>query len=894
MDQVHLKDVGFSDGHGKGVRVRVTGFVDVENQLRPISGMGIERSGGLIVKNGCVEEVIPQSATEHTCKIAGLGHFVSWKRQEDLTLRTCYFTYTYDCASPGAAGGAIRFEGGRLSLSVCHFTETRSGNNWGAAVFAKATGFHMADCRVDNIHAEYSVIHVQKGETFGDLGQVKLERTHFTNISITTKTDKSGDIQCGGAGLAIRYSLDVELVNCNFKTCKFLHTQNKCAGALMFEKLNTSATFQRCFLKGCTFTECNGKTGCIYINDVVSDLAIENCEIKSSGGTNSGHPYSVYLRAQSVSMTTLKMKTMDGGNGQIWLGGVSQPITFASCEFSQWRTGRLFSTDSTGLDLTLTRCTFTNVAVNGQSLLQDTSKLTVTDCQFTSVSADRSLVSVRSGECSITGNGKGFETITVQGSQILVFSGDVTVTLTKLSFKSSQAIAGALLVETTAETKITGLVFSGLTVTSEGVPPLVKVAEGSYLTQFDSCTFEQCTYTNAALIRLEVQLPPQRPMANCVFRGCNCNWAFVKCTKPDLRLQQCTFEQLTNVRYPLVSVDGDGGTLEVKGTSFSNVAFGQADNQDVIEVLNNGPREVYIEGMTVSGLTANSLLSCPVGQIATVYHSEFTCTVTTLFKMKGQANWTLNDCNFSSCEGQLIQMSNPSIDFFSCNFQDCHSQSPLIEILTTGTTPSIYLSNCCFQHEATSGTDIKGPATVNVNAEPPLCFDRSREDAIDFNGANPFEAIENVKKIFNCNDCSQQPAPVDPTSDEVPTSDEALTFTDDVSSIDPSDSLAPPTGGDAESEKGGLSTGAIAGIVIAILICLALIILLVLLLLRRKKEKSEEPDDGEMTEENVTETTSASFASYEAGNNEFTEDNPIFVNDQDVQSEFNAFEEHWV
>ena len=145
------------------------------------------------------------------------------------------------------------------------------------------------------------------------------------------------------------------------------------------------------------------------------------------------------------------------------------------------------------------------------------------------------------------------------------------------------------------------------------------------------------------------------------------------------------------------------------------------------------------------------------------------------------------------------------------------------------------------------------------------------------------------------------------------TSDETVTFTEDDPSSDPltsddgseietvtsddsftSDSVAPPTGGDAESDQGGMNAGEIAGIVIGILICLALIILVVILLLRRKKEKSEEPDEGEMTEENITETKTSSFATYEMGNNEITEDNPIFVNDQDGESEFNAFEEHWI
>ena len=215
MDQVHLKDVGFGTSHGKRGRILGQGFEDIQNQFSSISSMGIERSGGLIVKNSCVEEAIPQAVTDYSCPDARLYRFVTWNRGQDLKLSGCYFTYTDNCASPGAAGGAIRFEGERLRLAGCYFAYTRSGNNWGAAVFAKASGISMEDCFVEHIQAEYSVIHVQKGDTFGDLGLVKLERTKFTNISITTKTDKSGDIQCGGAGLAIRYSLNVELVNCN-------------------------------------------------------------------------------------------------------------------------------------------------------------------------------------------------------------------------------------------------------------------------------------------------------------------------------------------------------------------------------------------------------------------------------------------------------------------------------------------------------------------------------------------------------------------------------------------------------------------------------------------------------------------------------------------------------
>ena len=844
------------------------------------------------------------------------GRYHEWVGKGQFTASNCMFTNTY--CSDGQAGGAVRFvdSTAKLTLSVCRFTNCKSRNGWGAAVFANAGSFSFNDCEVHDINAEFSVIHFQKGDQYGEFGAVKLERDKFINVQVNTSTDKEGDIQCGGSGLSIRYSLNIELSVCTFTDCKFPNGRfHKCAGALLFESLGDNpAEFTRVSLSGCTITGCNGKTGCLYVKGTVQTFTItKNCKFSNSGSTDTQNPYSIYVDARTFSMEASTIASMDGGNGRLWLGGVNQPVSFTNCEFNTWKTETLFVKSGGDIGLTLSGCKFLTVTVSGQqSFLQGTNSLTVTGCTFKTTTSDRALISVNSGSCSITGSTV-FEAMTVSaspGQQVLIFSGS-KLTLESVTFNSSSNVNGFLLVNA-GDISLSKVYFKKLTVQRDPVPPLLKFVSGT-LTRFQNCQFDTCTYSKAAFIRLEVSPPSGDGIKDCLFKACVSDWALIKCTSGRLlTMNNCRFEELSGVKYPLLSIEASSLGISLSQTTLSNVKFSSnVANRNIIifEGSATGASSVSIDNMNVVGSSFKSLLSCPITESVVIDKSTFTdTTMVMLLNIPTCPSVYLQNTDFSGCQGQVLSTQSPDVTLQNCGFSNCYSDQPLIQLGLCSMT----LAGCCFQREDQSrgSSYIKGPEDVKITPNLPLCFDRSQEESIDFNGANPLEAISSSRNIFNCDNCSSQ-STVEPseevvTSDEVVTSeeqevtsDEEVTSDDEEVTSDESLTEVLPTspsggGGDSGAKKGGLGAGEIAGILIGILIIIAVIVLVVILLLRRKKEeKSGGSVNGEMDEEN-TDDAVTTFTTYDTVP-EMTEDNPLFTKDGTGAgtTEFAGFEEEW-
>ena len=355
-------------------------------------------------------------------------------------------------------------------------------------------------------------------------------------------------------------------------------------------------------------------------------------------------------------------------------------------------------------------------------------------------------------------------------------------------------------------------------------------------------------------------------MAACTFRNCKSDWAFIKSLVSELLITYGVFESLAAVKYPLVSVESSNPRIEIRHTEFKQVSFDSSvAAREIIEVVNGGT-SVTLENVTVTGLVSKHLLNCSLSEALSVGHySVFTdCQVEQLFKVDGEC--VLSQSIFTNCRGQLIQMSNADKDLTlaTCIFQNCWSSTSFIEITSVKT---FYLQECCFQNGEATGLNIKGPANTNLLPDDRLCFDRTRDQAVDFGGANPFAEIEKVRTVFGCTSCEAVPTPEPTPIPPTPSSP-----SDDPTNTDP----IQPTGGESGSKQGGLSAGGIVGILIAILICLALLILIIILVLRRRRmENSSERDQGDGTEETIDDTMS-SGGNYETATAEVTEDNPLF------------------
>ena len=274
--------------------------------------------------------------------VARSGLYVT-STQSGISITHCAFIRTYCGGSyPGTPGGGISItsNGGDLTITDDTFISCRAPNGWGAAFYAKVGSFvcernTMQDF-TGNDAAEYSVCHFDRYGT--NPQRMTLKGLTFERVAISG-TDGS-QVQGGGSGLVLRFCSAIVLESCTFDSCSCAAAVRKAAGAVLFEA-NASKPFDEIKLKACTFRNCPGKGGCIYISHPVTKFVVEgSTTIDGCGGKDADHPYSISVNAREVSFSGLTVKGMDGGYGRIWLGDLdtSKKVLLTDCVFgAKWK-----------------------------------------------------------------------------------------------------------------------------------------------------------------------------------------------------------------------------------------------------------------------------------------------------------------------------------------------------------------------------------------------------------------------------------------------------------------------------------------------------------------------------------------------------------------------------
>ena len=514
----------------------------------------------------------------------------------------------------------------------------------------------------------------------------------------------------------------------------------------------------------------------------------------------------------------------------------------------------------------LTECVFSNCTFHYSLIKFDGTSgpdLVMSGCTFTDVEAKES-IAVWNPEASGSSSGKcvieecRFESVAGSSQALLRFTCFAAVSVTNTHFINNDKLGNGPLaigsIDWDGNLTLDSVYFEKCVIeiadgTTDPRYACVHI-DGGTIDRMNNLTFVSCAYSRGdqPILKITASLAMSDPV-NVYFDGCSStNTHLVLFDSSDrIAFGTSTFQnmELTSAVVGFVS------STEV---AFKDVMFSNVKTSADLLVFEQSPTKLEFDNVTVDG-------------------SKFTKLADA-----GSANILFQDCNFRQnnagsnlldskgtsvellgciidefvCESSLIALSGcTTVNISLTAFKDCSCKSgSLVTITDAG---SVFIGSSCFQGspERTDGAAYIDCTCQDATFELPMCFNLSQEASISFKGTTPLDNISDPSAIFNCRNCS---------------------FIPDYDSLDDSDSIP--------AEKGnGLSGGAIAGIVIGVLIVVAAVVLVILFfILKQKKseEKSLDDDPDEMNQETVDVTVTSIIS--EEWNEKVTEDQPMFTN----------------
>lgn len=386
-------------------------------------------------------------------------------------------------------------------------------------------------------------------------------------------------------------------------------------------------------------------------------------------------------------------------------------------------------------------------------------------------------------------------------------------------------------------------------------------------------SFVACSQGGGVQPILKINVSAINAPMNVYFDGCSpreASLVSLSCPSPVI-FERCTFQSMN---LALAVVEFESSTeIMFEDVQFISVKMTTSGTNllDMSQLLT----KLEFDNVTVDGCKFSTLGDMKSASIV-LQDSDFRQidVDNNLLASQGGTSVQLLDCIFNACISKgnsVIALSGSSrVNLSAIAFKDCSCESGALVTITEA--ESVFIGGSCFQglKEGLRADGYISCTCKDATFELPMCFSLSQEDSISFGDVDPLQNIDDPSAIFNCRNCSFIPG-----YDSEP---------------DISDSPPP------EQNENPLSPGAIAGIVIGVLVFIAaLVLIIVFLVLRRKhsEEKTLEDEPGEMNEETVDATITSVMT--DEWNGKVTEDVTGFTNTSSLNEpepfSVNEFEE---